>query len=80
MRREPSDAERAALVAQCVTAGLGGFKFRRPFPVAGYIVDFICEGRVGGELDASSRRSSGGEVDAGGATVASWDSRVTVLE
>src|SRR5687767_3069533 len=42
MRREQTDAERKVWELlrdrRC-----GGFKFRRQVPVAGYVVDFLCE-------------------------------------
>jgi very-short-patch-repair endonuclease len=41
MRREPTDAERK-LWHLLRDGRLGGFKFRRQCPVAGYILDFYC--------------------------------------
>jgi very-short-patch-repair endonuclease len=42
MRREPTDAERK-LWALLRDRRLGGFKFRRQVPIAGYVADFLCE-------------------------------------
>lgn len=42
LRRQPTDAERK-LWSLLRDRRLGGFKFRRQHPVAGYIVDFFCE-------------------------------------
>jgi very-short-patch-repair endonuclease len=41
MRREPTDAEKRLWL---ILRGrrLGGFKFRRQVPVAGYILDYYC--------------------------------------
>ena len=51
MRHEPSDAEKC-MWRILRDRRLSGFKFRRQYPVAGYIVDFFCARcRVGIELD-----------------------------
>src|ERR1044071_2882589 len=42
MRREPTEAERK-LWQILRNRGLGGFKFRRQAPVAGFVLDFYCE-------------------------------------
>jgi very-short-patch-repair endonuclease len=41
MRREPTDAEKR-LWRVLRDRRLGGFKFRRQVPVAGYVLDFYC--------------------------------------
>jgi very-short-patch-repair endonuclease len=41
MRREPTDAEKR-LWSHLRDRRLGGFKFRRQYPIGGYIVDFYC--------------------------------------
>ena len=41
MRAQPTDAERRLWFA-LRKHRLGGFRFRRQYPVAGYIVDFVC--------------------------------------
>ena len=41
MRRAPTDAEKK-LWRLLRSRQLAGFKFRRQFPVAGYVVDFYC--------------------------------------
>ncbi len=51
MRHESTDAERK-LWSTIRNGRLGGFKFRRQVPVAGYILDFYCiEPRLVVELD-----------------------------
>jgi very-short-patch-repair endonuclease/gamma-glutamylcyclotransferase (GGCT)/AIG2-like uncharacterized protein YtfP len=51
MRHEPTDAEQR-LWSRVRDRRLGGFKFRRQVPIAGYIVDFFCtERRLALELD-----------------------------
>ena len=42
MRRTPSDAERK-IWWKLRDRRLGGFKFRRQTPTAGFIADFVCE-------------------------------------
>src|SRR5437016_2488415 len=41
MRHEPTDAERR-LWSRLHNRQVGGFKFRRQVPIAGFIVDFYC--------------------------------------
>jgi very-short-patch-repair endonuclease len=51
MRHEPTDAERR-LWAHLRDRKMGGFKFRRQVPIAGFVVDFYCiETKLGVELD-----------------------------
>src|SRR2546421_1623438 len=51
MRHESTDAERK-LWSTIRNGRLGGFKFRRQVPVAGYVLDFYCiEARLTVELD-----------------------------
>jgi len=51
MRKEATDAEKR-MWRILRDRRLSGFKFRRQYPVAGYIIDFLCaECRVGIELD-----------------------------
>jgi very-short-patch-repair endonuclease len=42
MRREQTDAEKK-IWQRLRDRRCGGFKFRRQVPVAGYIIDFLCE-------------------------------------
>ena len=51
MRREATDAEKRTWRV-LRDRRMGGFKFRRQYPVAGYIVDFFCAPcQLGIELD-----------------------------
>src|SRR5207245_9930803 len=51
MRREATDAEKRTWRV-LRDRRMGGFKFRRQYPVAGYVVDFFCARcRFGIELD-----------------------------
>src|SRR5438552_7325108 len=51
MRHEPTDAERR-LWSRLRNRQVGGFKFRRQVPIAGYIVDFYClQRKLAVELD-----------------------------
>ena len=51
LRLSATDAERA-LWTRLRRRHLGDFKFRRQFPVSGYIVDFVClEAKLVVELD-----------------------------
>ncbi|MBF6023077.1 endonuclease domain-containing protein [Lysobacter niastensis] len=51
LRRQATDAERT-LWRHLKGRQLGGHKFRRQFPIAGYIADFACvEARLAIELD-----------------------------
>src|ERR1700683_3817982 len=51
MRKSPTDAE-AKLWSVLRSRQLGGFKFRRQYPIAGYILDFYCvRKRLAVELD-----------------------------
>jgi very-short-patch-repair endonuclease len=51
MRRQPTDAEKK-LWGIVRFKGLGGYRFRRQRPVAGYILDFYCPSRrLAVELD-----------------------------
>ena len=53
MRKEPTEAERR-MWYELRNRRLGGWKFRRQFPIAGYILDFYChELRLSVELDGS---------------------------
>jgi very-short-patch-repair endonuclease len=52
MRHEPSKAE-AKMWEMLRDRRLGGYKFRRQVPIAGYIVDFFCaEKLIAIELDS----------------------------
>ena len=44
LRTRSTDCERE-LWRHLRNRGLGGHKFRRQFPIAGYVVDFVCLGR-----------------------------------
>src|ERR1041384_6086015 len=51
MRKEPTDAEKR-MWRLLRDRQLGQFKFRRQYPVSGYIIDFFCARcRLGVELD-----------------------------
>ena len=45
MRKAQTDAERL-LWSRLRNRGLAGYKFRRQYPVGGYIVDFLCMDRM----------------------------------
>ena len=61
MRHEPSKAE-AKLWEVLRDRKLGGFKFRRQVPIAGYIVDFYCPARqIVIEIDGESHFSEQGK-------------------
>ena len=52
-RKNPTKAE-ALLWEQLRNKRLGGFKFRRQHPIAGYVLDFYCfEIKLGVELDGA---------------------------
>ena len=58
LRRNQTDAERK-LWSRIRNRQLLGFKFRRQFPIAPYIVDFVCaEARLIVELDGSQHQAS----------------------
>jgi very-short-patch-repair endonuclease len=58
LRRNQTDAERK-LWSRIRNRQLLGFKFRRQFPIAPYIVDFVCaEARLIVELDGSQHRTA----------------------
>jgi very-short-patch-repair endonuclease len=51
MRKEPTDAERK-LWLLLRSRRLSGFKFRRQFPAAGYVLDYYCiKAKLALELD-----------------------------
>jgi very-short-patch-repair endonuclease len=61
MRREPTDAERA-LWSILRGKQLAGHRFRRQFPVAGYIVDFFCvEANLAVEADGGQHTDAVGK-------------------
>src|SRR5690606_24465909 len=62
MRRLPTEAENR--MWQLVRAGrLGGLKFRRQEPIAGFIVDFVCfERRLIVEVDGGQHSESAADA------------------
>jgi very-short-patch-repair endonuclease len=59
MRKEPTEAERR-MWYELRDRRLGGWKFRRQVPLAGYILDFYCnELRLSVELDGSQHYDAG---------------------
>jgi len=57
MRRQPTDAERKFWWAVC-NRQLGGFKFKRQYPIGPYIADFAClEAKLIVELDGDQHVS-----------------------
>jgi very-short-patch-repair endonuclease len=59
LRRESTDAEKK-LWDILRSNQLGGFKFRRQHPVAGFILDFYCSSeRLGIELDGGQHNDAG---------------------
>lgn len=71
MRAEPTDAE-ARFWHYAKNRGIGGLKFRRQVPLAGYIVDFLCtEHRIVAEID--------GGQHAGNAADKTRDTRLAAL-
>ncbi|MFI5380441.1 MAG: endonuclease domain-containing protein [Tepidisphaerales bacterium] len=62
MRRQPTDAEKK-LWSVLRGQRLGGLKFRRQHPVAGYILDFYCEEHsVAVELDGGQHTTEEGRA------------------
>jgi very-short-patch-repair endonuclease len=60
MRREPTDAEKR-LWSRLRDRRLGGFKFRRQAPFAGYVLDFYCEdASLAVELDGGQHNDADG--------------------
>src|SRR5436305_2054813 len=59
MRREPTDAEKK-IWHLLRDRRCGGFKFRRQVPMAGYVIDFLCEGAsLAVELDGEQHAEPG---------------------
>ena len=58
LRHDQTDAERR-LWQKLRAKQLGGYKFRRQYPVAGYVLDFYChELRLAIELDGSQHMAA----------------------
>jgi very-short-patch-repair endonuclease len=58
MRKEPTDAERR-LWWKLKARRLGGWKFKRQYPIGPYIVDFVCiEKKFVVELDGSQHEEN----------------------
>ena len=87
MRGEPTDAE-AKLWRLLRRRQIGGFRFRRQHPIAGYIADFYChEARLAIELDGGQHVSDPAQeahdekrdqtiADAGVRILRFWDTHV----
>jgi len=57
-RKNPTVAE-ALMWEQLRNKRLGGFKFRRQHPIAGYVLDFFCfETKLGIELDGAVHKNN----------------------
>ena len=58
VRKKQTDAEKL-LWSKLRNRQLGGYKFRRQYPISKYIVDFYCAGsNLAVELDGSQHQSS----------------------